>query len=192
MSAPVLSSLPLYFTAGDSVEIVGLSCGYSSAEWSLQLILSRGTDTPTIIDAIANGQGFDITIPAETSANLPPGKYQFLERVTGNLTGMVKTAATGSIIILPNLAVGQQLTHAGTMLSNIDAALLTLSTGTDVSVSFNGQSFTKRDVGQLNRDRTYWAAAVIREQDELAALRGEPALTSVGIGRRSWPECDDW
>lgn len=48
------------------------------------------------------------------------------------------------------------------ILDNLEAAILALSTDTDATVSFNGQSFTAKSLKELQDARTYWKAEVIR------------------------------
>lgn len=55
-------------------------------------------------------------------------------------------------------------TVAENILSALEDTILKLSSGTNQSVNFNGQSFTKKDLKSLTEMRAYWKAEVLREQ----------------------------
>lgn len=50
------------------------------------------------------------------------------------------------------------------IVDNLEAAILALSTDTDATVNFNGQSFTAKSLKELQEARTYWKAEVIRSR----------------------------
>lgn len=50
------------------------------------------------------------------------------------------------------------------ILDNIENAILQLSLSVNATVNFNGQSFTKKNLPELQQARTYWKAEVIRLQ----------------------------
>lgn len=56
---------------------------------------------------------------------------------------------------------------AQTILEQLEDAISKLSTGTNATVNFNGQSFTKKNIDELIKARTYWKAEVLRSQPRL-------------------------
>lgn len=55
-------------------------------------------------------------------------------------------------------------TSAQDILDALEATILKLAGGSNQTVSFNGQSFTKKDLKSLTEQRTYWKAEVLRGQ----------------------------
>jgi hypothetical protein len=73
---------------------------------------------------------------------------------------------------LQNLAVTPTATYAQTMVTTLQTALSSLAASGNNSVSFNGQSYTRANIADYQKQLTYWQARVIKEQNDLAALRG--------------------
>jgi predicted aminopeptidase len=104
---------------------------------------------------------------------LKPGGHRWALRFTETASGEIEDGETGSLRVLANVGIGQVKSAARLALDECNTAITTLAASTNSSVSFNGQSFTKKDMGALLRQRQLLQAEVHREQQAEAALNGE-------------------
>jgi hypothetical protein len=147
---------------------------YPATTWTLELVLnSPALAVPPTFQAVVVNKTFQFTLKnADTSALVPPGAYDWAEYATEIASGERATAATGILQVIEDLTKPHVPTYAETMLSNIETAIAALSTGTNQSVNFAGQSFTKKDLAKMHDLFTYWQAAVYRERRAQAVYRG--------------------
>jgi len=100
--AQELSTLPESFAAGTTVRYRRRLSEYpASAGWTLKLHLAGASVLSKT--AVADGDGFVVTLAAEDTAAFTPGLYKWVERVS-NVGGEVYEIASGVVTVLPNLA----------------------------------------------------------------------------------------
>jgi hypothetical protein len=126
---------------------------------------------------VTDGNAFTVTLTSVATAALDGGTYDWAEYVTQS--GQRATARTGTLIVLPNLAVDSAPSFAEQQVELLQNALATLAAGTNETVNINGQSFTKRNIETYQKQLTYWEARVFQEQQRQAALRGNRSQNRI-------------
>lgn len=179
MSADTFSCVPARFEAGNTVSWTTSFGCYPTDDWALIFVLSQAGAKKYQVSATVSEGKFVVTIPASATANFPGGVYEWAEYVTSDAER--ETARTGTVIILPNLAVDQEPSFAQQQVELLQDALSRLAAGTNETVNINGQSFTKRNIETYQKQLTYWEARVIRERREQAALRGDDTSGRIVI-----------
>jgi hypothetical protein len=155
MPVETLSGLPESFTAGDTVRFRIGDSSYSATAWGLVFTLRRGSSTLNAAGA-ADGSDFIVTLLAADTGELPAGDYSTSARYTETATG--ESVAKPKRIVrvrgsLTNTTVGPRRTAYEAARAKLDS----LATSTNSSVTFNGQSFTTRNLSELQTlvDRLY-------------------------------------
>lgn len=166
MAIAAVAGLPDKIEAGNTYNVTESFSAYPTSAWTMQLVLSLNGKAKSVKTTVS-GTSFAFTLPTD----LAPGLYDYAEYVTETATGQRATAKQGVIEVLPNLGASAGKSTAQTILENIESAIQKLSAGTNVSVNFNGQSFTKKDMKALTEQRTYWKAEVLRERSSNDAAR---------------------
>lgn len=161
---------PPKFESGNSVTFIESFADYPASTWTLTLYLSLSGQLKFNKAFTADGDNFTLTITPTESETIGEGTYEFAEYASTDTER--KTARTGQIVVLQNLTTSQAPSSNQIALAAITAAITALSAGTNKSVNFNGQQFEKKDLKDLIEQQTFFKAAVIREQDAQAALRG--------------------
>jgi len=172
MAFAALTSMPCQFESGNTLVVTMPLSTYAPSEGAARLYLVLNGAPIANFTATESGNDFTFTISATASASLAPGLYDWAIYFTYT-AGERETALTGQITVLPDMATAQTASIAQQMLDALNATILSLSGSGNQSVSFNGQSYTKRDMGQLMRMRTDLQAEGIREKANAAARRGE-------------------
>lgn len=96
-----VSAIPESFTAGTTLKLRRTHSSYPASDgWTMQFYLA-GAQVATVA-GVAAGDSFDVTLPAATTAPLPPGMYRWVERVSK--AGETYDAATGLVTLNRNLA----------------------------------------------------------------------------------------
>lgn len=179
MSIQTLTGIPQKFNAGDTVVFTENFADFPVGTWTAKLWLNLGTGTPVSITATTSGNDFLFTISAAASADISPGTYEYSFIVTSG--SQQATPKTGIVSVLPNFATAQTPTYAQQQVSLLQTAIAALNTTTNSSVSFNGQSFSKANLGEYKSALVYWEARVLFEQDKLNTLRGNGNNHLVGV-----------
>lgn len=176
MPVAVLTQFPKSFIQGDAVRVKIADARYPSSLWTLK-VWFQGPTATTSFDAPAGTNGsYDLAITAAQSAGLAAGHY---------LVGLVytETAAPNDrktsecefqVSVFSNPAIPRAKTLARQTLEAMEAALLILAAGSNSSVNFNGQSFTKRNLADLQTaiDRQ---RAIVAGEDVAATGKGSLA-----------------
>lgn len=166
------SCIQVTYECGDTIVLTPTFTAYPSTAYSITLYLSLNGTAATNAAGVGSGTNWTFTLPATTTSNLSAGTYNFAFYATKTADSTRSTAATGQLTFIPNLAASQGKTPTQILLDSLNATILALSASGNVSSSFNGQSFQKRDLHQLMEMRRELEAQVIRENNAAAALRG--------------------
>jgi len=189
MALDAIVGVPCSFESGNTVIFTEQFADYSPADWAATIYLSLNGVPVNNTTATESGVTYTFTIAATTTAAFQPGTYDYVIRVAGG--GEVATAKTGQINVLQNLAVAATPSTAQAMLTAIDATITALLGSGNQSVSFNGQSYTKRNITELRQMRLDLQAEVIKEQRAAAAARGRDVSGSRNVrfnnGGDIWP-----
>lgn len=190
MPVATIDGPPSVLEAGNTVIFTDGFSDFPVTGWTMVFVLRGPGGTSRSVNATISVDTpgyFTVALPTD----LAPGAYEWAEYVTETATNQRTTAATGTLEVIPDLATNAVLTVAQTTLAAIEAAILRLSGNDNLTVSFNGQSFTKRDIKSLTDQRTYWKAEVLREQARADGARQSPRVDS-GRGGISFARTSRW
>ena len=165
--------VPPSFEAGNTVTFSVDLADYPPASYALVFVFSRPGATPVSTAATAGGLGYVVTLPGTATAGVAPGDYDWaLYATDGN--GNRTTAAQGALEVLPNLAAPQMPSLAAQTLAGLQTGMQTLSSGTIQTFSGGGQSWSKKNLKELQEAIVYWESRVIKERRDADAKRGRP------------------
>lgn len=176
MPSEVLTQFPSSFVSGDALRVTLADSNYPSTLWTLKVWFQTATATTEFTATAGPNTSFSLYITsAQSAAALAAGKYRvglvFTEIAVPN------DRATGDteydVTVLANPAVARPKTIARQTLEAMETAYLALAKGSNATVSFNGQSFTKRNLKEF-------ADAIERQR---AVVAGEDA---VATGKNSY------
>jgi hypothetical protein len=167
MALTAQTGIPCSWESGDTLIFTETFADYPVADWNAVLYLSLNGATPTAITATEVSGAFVFTLSAAATAALAPGLYDYAIRVTNVGTETAKAKA-GQINFTPNPATVQTPSFAQAQVTRLQAILAEFSATTKISVSFNGQSFTRADMSRYRADLAYWEARLIAERGGLS------------------------
>ena len=162
MAFDTYSGIPSTIAAGDTLSFSAGFSGYPATSYGLIFILSLNGAVVATLNGTPSGDDFIISATDEATASYPPGRYFYAAYVTQG--GERKMAQRGQISVTPNFAIAEVASEAQTLLTALNANILALSSSATSSVSFNGQSYTDRDLSQLMKMRNELRAQVQAEQ----------------------------
>jgi hypothetical protein len=154
MAVETLSEFPASFVAGDTIRVTISDSDFPSTAWGLKVLLqSSSASKPFAATAVGGGStAFSLVIAAVDSAKIPSGFYVVSYRYTQTAGGEIQTGEDQfAITVYSNPEGATTKTIARQTLEAMEAALLKLSSGSNVSVNFNGQGFTKRNIAELQK-----------------------------------------
>jgi hypothetical protein len=183
--------VPSVVEAGNYVSFTEEFPEYPVATWGSIFVISTAT-VPFVTTATISGASFLYTLA--TTPELPVGNADWAIYATKD--GRRVTVKNGTLTVLPNLATPATASAAQAMLTALEATITSLAGSKNQSVTFNGQSFTKREMGSLLTQRVQLQAEVIRERAALARARGglDPGRIAIEFappngGNVSFPFC---
>lgn len=152
MAVETLSCLPGSLIAGDTLRFTHGNSKYPSGDWSLKVALVGPVTKAVNAEANDDDDGFTVVVSAEVSAGLLPGSYVvsfiFTETAGGERsTDPVKYFVT----VLGDAAKNPGKSVARRTLEAMEEALLALGSDTNAQVNFNGQSYTSRNLSDLQK-----------------------------------------
>lgn len=178
MSVAALTQFPKSFVSGDAVRVTIADSNYPSSLWTLVVWFQNGITVQNFSAPAGTNGAYDLFITSVQSAAIPPGKYEvayvFTEIASPNdrKTGACEFA----VQVFANPAVAGAKTIARQTLEAMEAAYLVLAGGSNSSVNFNGQSFTKRNLKEF-ADAIDRQRAVVAGED--AARLGNGSLKRI-------------
>lgn len=174
-----LSGLPCALTAGEAVTWTETPTDYPPADYKLTYEFAGQTPQDGYqqfsIDGSESGPTYTFVVPI----TIKPGIYNWQKKVQRTSDNRKSYIGRGQLTVRANLAIAATVTAAAAQLAALNAALATLAI--DRSVSFNGQSFSREDIKQLQDQRTRLQAEVDRENQQILALSGESRNGRVAI-----------
>lgn len=178
MAVAALTAFPNSFIAGDTVRVTLADSRFPSSGWTLKVILQGPTAVYSFDATTGTNGAYYLTITAAQSKDIPPGFYVLSKVYTETATGERQsplcnetTTVYGNPEVAAEKSIARQTLEAG------EAALKILMIGSNATVNFNGQSFTKRSIPEfqtaLDRQR-----AVVRAED-IARIGGPRSLGRI-------------
>lgn len=161
MSLTVTSGIPARLTIGDAYAFNYGCSVYSAPDWDATLVIRDSEGNVVSFIGADDGSNHSFSLANADTSKLKAGLGTAV--VTFSDGTNRQSSYPYSIWIDPDPTKAILPTEAEKIVNEIEAAILKLSGTTETSVSFNGQSFTKRDLGAMNQMLTYWKARVIRE-----------------------------
>jgi hypothetical protein len=150
MSVEVLTEFPTSFVAGDTVLVTITDSDHPSSDWTLKVLLQSATGFKSFGAEVGTSDAFDLEITAEQSAGVVPDFYAVSYVFTETATSERETVPLDqAITVYRNPEVAPTKSIARQTLEAMEAAFLKLAGGSNLSVKFNGQEFTKRNLKEF-------------------------------------------
>lgn len=180
MPVTTTSGAPNVIEQGNTYVFTEKFTDFPNTGWTAQYLLAIPGATPYSTNATNSNSDFKFTLNANWTPNTPPGHYTYSIYVTEMASSQRATAKTGVVQVIPDMSQTQPLSDAATMLSNINSAITSLTTGGFQTVTVNNVSYSRYDVTTLIAMRTRLQAEVIREQEAADAFRGVSDSGMIG------------
>lgn len=192
MSAPH-SCIPHAINSGETIAMTLSDGCHLSSLWTMALVLNNGLCAPTTTAATANADGrrFDVTISSAVSAGLAQGPSTAQQIFTRISDGAKEFGNAVQTTVVPSIQAIAQPTANQVALAACIATIAKLSAAGFSSTSFNGQSSTRAQLAELQKQKITLEAAVIAEQKALFAARGgrlnNGRIQTEFVGSDCWP-----
>jgi hypothetical protein len=163
---------PKSFVAGDTVEWEKSLADYPASEWTLTYYFWNESKDFSVV-ASADGDNYQITIPAATSEDYTAGTYNWKAIVSQGSEETLErhTVASGQIIIRHNPAAGEgsgidSRSAVKIALDAIEAVIAGRASKDQESYSIAGRSLSRTPMADLIMLRTHYAKLYAKEQQE--------------------------
>lgn len=168
MAVETLTAFPDSLVAGDTLRVTHADSRFPSSAWSLKVSFRGATVTKTIdAAAIASNRFSIVATTAETAELIPPGLFSVSLIYTETATDERQTDEDRHLITVfadPTATAAKSI--ARQILEAMEAALLILASGVNQTVNFNGQSFTKKNLPDLQKAIEHQRAIVAIEEGQ--------------------------
>lgn len=178
MPVETLSTFPDYFIAGDTVRVTLSDGDYPSSDWTLTVYF-RGAVLKNYAAEEGDNNAFDLVITASQTAELTPGSYQVTFAYQSD--DERKTEVFGNVEVLPNPTAATVKSIARQTLEAARAAMLVLVSGPNQTVSFNGQSFTRMNMKDLQDIIDRLQGVVDAEDSAIDLASGRRRYAGIGV-----------
>ena len=179
MALAPLTIFPQSITSGDTTRLLLNFSLCPATTFTSVLVLNRAGVAPVTSTGTASGSSFAFVITATQSAAMTAGQWTYAARCTEIASGDVTSGADGDFTVLANYATTITASATQLQLDAANTALLTLLANPEVSVSFNGQSFTKENQAVLLNTIRNLEAKLAAEKAAAAGLRGDAPTRSI-------------
>lgn len=184
MSIATTSGVPFRFTIGDAYSFLVTDSDYAAPDWTAQLVIRDSAGTVRSYGATADGSNHLFALTNADTSTLKPGPGT-VSLVYSDGTSR-QSDGWREVFILDDPTKAATPSTAEKIVAELEDSILKLAGKSNVSVSFNGQSFTKRDMNQLNETLTYWKARVIREKAQATETSCRGYRSAKCGGRVPW------
>jgi len=155
--------IPAQVTGGESIWVSASNTAQSSSDITFTSYTPAGgytlayqfaAPTPLTVDAVANGDdtGWTLDITGAQTLVWNPGRMPFAGIVTHTATGRTFVVDDGGVYVW---ASPLRVSSWAAVLTQIDAAMLTVASNPTGSISLDGQSTTYRGADDLVKLRDY-------------------------------------
>lgn len=177
MAVAALTEFPFTIVAGNTLRVILSEPDYPSSGWTLSVVFNGDTVKQFTADSITGNQ-YELVIAASVTAQLAPGSY----RVTFVYTdgdGEVASVDFGMVQVLNNPTALAAKSIARQTLEAMQAALLKIGADSEISVSFNGQSYTQKNLKDLQDAIDRQKVIVAREDLSIALESGNSSSGNI-------------
>lgn len=168
---------PYKFTAGDSVTFsIPANASYPAASgWTMAFLMMYPGWTPQSFPAAAQADGSWLVtvIPANTDTILPE-EYATASVFTNAALNQRKTCYSRPCWVVPDPTKEIAATVAMTLLQQFQSALIGLSTGKVASATIDSNTYTAKELDDVQKQIAIWQAAVDDEMNQLKLLQDQP------------------
>lgn len=168
VSAPIPTTEPTTFAAGETVEWTKSIADYASTDgWTL-IYSIRGPSVFADVTATGNSDGsYSISIPVSTTTGLSAGTYKWASHAYKAGPPILRYAiARGVIVVTQDLTAATTVkSHAAQALEVIEAALTGRLTSDMQSYAIAGRSILKIPINELYALRAKYRAELWKERN---------------------------
>lgn len=180
MPVEALTQFPRSIIAGDTVRVTISDGDYPSSLWTLA-VRFVGTAAFSFAATPITGDQFELVLTAAQSLTLTPGTYNVTFTYTETSSGEKQSVSAGKTQVYPDPSAVAPVSQARSTLSAMKAALLALAAGTTSTVNFNGQSFTKKNLKDLQDAIDRQQRIVDQEEGAGDLIAGKRRATGIGV-----------
>lgn len=178
MPVESLTEFPSSFVAGDTLRVTLSDSDYPSDDWTLTIHFRGAVLKSYTAEEGENGE-FDLVITASQTSELTAGTY--LVTFAYESDDDRKTEVFGNVEVFPNPTAATVKSIARQTLEAAQAAMLILVSGPNQSVNFNGQSFTKMNMRDLQEIIDNLQGIVDEEDAAIASVSGRRRYAGIGV-----------
>jgi hypothetical protein len=151
MAVETLSCLPGSLIAGDTLRFTHANSKYPSSDWSLRVAFVGPVTKTVNADANDDDNGFTVVVSGVASAALLAGPYVVSFIFTADDDERATDPTKYYLTVLGDATKSPKKSIARQTLEAMEAALLNLGSETNAQVNFNGESFTSRNLSDLQK-----------------------------------------
>lgn len=187
----ILTGPPHTLIAGDNLTFSVRNPDYPSGSYALSFTLFNMLYPNESFAGAAQSDGsFLVVMTCPQTADVLPREYAGALVFTA--TGERKTVPTGAFWVIPDLTQNLNPSPNQVQLQNYEEVERKLSLGTNLSVSINGQVFTKKNIKEITNQIVWLQSRILKEKQQLNALLGQPTsgrivTEFVGVQTEHYP-----
>lgn len=184
---------PYKFTAGDSLSFSIPSNGSypASSGWTMEFYLMYPGWTPQGFAGAAQSDGsWIVTVTPANTDTVMPEEYASAAVYTNTGINQRMTVYMRSVWVVPDPTKPIAPTAAMTLLSQFQSALLGLSSGKIKSATIDGNTYSPKDLKDVQQQIAIWQAEVNSEMNQLKVLQDQPIadhIVTQFVGPYCWP-----
>lgn len=151
-------------TAGDTWQWTRALADYPAPTWSAMVFFENAKKSFSA-SASVSGSDHAFSIPATTTADIPPGRYKWTVRVTSGATKLVVESGWIEVLRDPASAGNSDpRSENRKLLDAVNAALLRRATDDQLAMTLNGRSISRTPLPELERWQQRLEAQVLKEE----------------------------
>lgn len=178
MSFSTTTGIPALFTIGDAATFQVSSADHPASEWSATAILYVKDDLTGAVKSFnrtsVNGDFHVWALTNTNTGTLLAGRNLVCIAFSDGTHRAVSDWQETLILLDPIAAPIPSFAQAQVTL--LRALIVTLNTTGATSVNFNGQSYTRATIAELQQQLTQWEAKLYQEKEQEKADRGLPTV----------------
>lgn len=172
MGVETLDEFPSSFVAGDTIKVSFSDSRFPSTEWTAKILMVSPEVSKSFPATTGTGDAFDLEISSEESNKLKPGVYvvSFVFTETSSSERQTSEDQTATTVFA-NPEKGPQKSIARQTLEAMEKSLLLVAGNERLTVNFNGQTFTRRNIKELQDAIDRQKSVVDAEETQLSGHR---------------------
>ena len=165
---------PVSLIAGDTLQFSAKNPDYPASDWTMQFVLFNTSSSQVKFNGVAQSDsGFLVSLTAPQTEDVLPMEYSMAYVFTStDATQRSTLPLQMTLWVIPDLTQKLNPSPNQIQLANYQEVERKLSTGTNLAVSMNGQSFTKKNIDEIRKQMVWLQARIYREQQQLKELLG--------------------